>query len=150
MVEVLDVSRTLPEVAANYTDPAETERRFRDWGWRGNVARRFEASGNTSSDPDAPLSVYVSIHQFGDPTGASEELDYSFEDQAASTDAVEVDVRRLGDRQRALSLATAEGNEVTLYVRQGPVLIRLTVVSASGDPMGQAVRMLRPLIKSVA
>ena len=136
LVTVWDASRALPEVAANYTDPAETERRFMAWGWEENVIRAFEVAGE--AEPGALDAVYVSLHRFGSPEAAAAALDYSVEDQVASTGALEILGGPLGEHSRSLSTRREDGNEVTIYAQQGPILVRLTATASEGDPLASA------------
>jgi hypothetical protein len=127
-----NLRRTLPEVAANYSDPAETEERFRVWGWTENVARSYGVADGTTVSPGMTVAIYVSLHRFGTAPAAAEALDYSIADQAATTGASETTVSRpLGEYARVLQL----GNEVTIYAQHGPLLVRVTAESAKGgDP----------------
>lgn len=127
-----DSYRTLRDVAVNYTDPAETERLFRGWGWEENVTRTFEGSS-----PSGVTLVYVSIHRFGDAQGAANGLHHSVADQMASTGAWEIAVAPLGQTTRAMATA----GDVTIYAQQGDVLIRLTVAGASSThlPAAEAI-----------
>lgn len=135
LVEISEQQRTLQEVAANYRDPLETELRFAAWGWQGNATRSFDRSNEVAVLPDSTSTVYVSIHRFGTASGSANALDYSVADQAASTGATEFPIDVMGDRARALVASTVDGNETTLYVQLGNVLIRITAISESGDPL---------------
>lgn len=133
-----DLQRTLDEVAVNYGDPADIERRFTRWGWDGNVARRFTGSGESSG----LTSVYVSLHRFGSADATAQALDYSFSDQVATTEATEFRVSSsLRERVRALTTNPAARDEVTIYAQQGTVLIRVTVNSISDDSTAEALRI---------
>jgi hypothetical protein len=116
-----DQQRSLNEVASNYINPLETEALFAEWGWEGNVTRSYEGNGESSGI----TSVYVSAHRFGDSQNAANALDYSFNDQAVSTGAREIPVAQLATTSRALATTA----DVTIYVQQGDLLIRLTVTS---------------------
>ncbi len=135
--------RSLSRVTENYTDPAETEELFTEWGWDGNATRTFQGDGGNSGI----TYVYVSIHRFGTPSGASRALDYSLEDQMASTDAREVDIAPVGDRVRALSTVSSGGDETTVYTQQGDVLIRVTVVSVEGDSAQEVLNIARTCVQ---
>lgn len=149
LVPVAGQERTLEEVAQNYSDPAETARRFAEWGWEGNSVRSFGPPDGRALPPEATASVYVSIHRFGSPPAASDALDHSFEDQAATTGGGEVPVEPLGERARALRTATADGNEVTLYVQVREVVVRLTAVSPASDPTADAVAVAETILAKV-
>jgi hypothetical protein len=136
-----DQRRNLADVAINYTDPAETERLFTSWGWNGNVTRSYEGIGLSSS----VTSVYVSIHRFDSDSNAANALDYSLLDQAASTGAWEVSVAPLTETTRAL----ATGSDVTIYVQQGEVMIRLSVAAQGGDPMPAAQAIMQSILDKI-
>lgn len=133
-----DRERSLIDVAANYIDPAETERLFASWGWEGNVTRSYESTSGSSG----VTSVYVSIHRFSSARNAENGLDYSIEDQAASTEAREVAVTPLATTTRAL----ATSSDVTIYGQQGNVVIRLTVTDPNGDPMPTAEAIMESIL----
>ncbi len=133
-----DQDRSLNEVASNYIDPLETEALFAEWGWEGNVTRSYEGNGGSSGI----TSVYVSIHRFGSSRNAAKALDYSFDDQAASTGAQEIPVAELATTSRA----PATSSDVTIYAQQGDVLIRLTVSSPNGDAIETAEAIMKAII----
>lgn len=130
-----DRQRRLGQVAANYIDPVETEELFAQWEWDGNVTRTFEGDGGESGI----TYIYVSIHRFGSSSGASRALDYSVDDQLASTDASEVSVSSVGERARAMAITSGTSDEITIYTHQGNVLVRVTVSSADEDPLEEAL-----------
>jgi predicted metalloprotease len=133
-----DRDRSLPDVAANYTNPAETESLFRSWGWEGNVTRSYEGSGWSSGI----ISVYVSIHRFDSASSAVNALEYSLNDQIASTGAWEVSVAPIGETTRAL----ATSSDITIYAQEGDVVIRLTVAAPNGDPVPAAESIMRSIL----
>ncbi|MDP9364960.1 MAG: neutral zinc metallopeptidase [Chloroflexota bacterium] len=146
LVVTLELRRALPEVAANYGDPAETEQRFADWGWMDNVVREFGPADGVRLPPDATDSLYVSVHRFGDGSAAAEALDYSIANQAAATEAQAIRVGRIGDRSRALVERGEAGNAATVYAQRGTVLVRVTAVSPEGDPMADAQAVAKAVI----
>jgi hypothetical protein len=133
-----DQNRTLADVAVNYTSPSETERLFTSWGWKENVTRNYERTGWSSG----VTWVYVSIHRFDSASGALNALEYSLNDQMASTGAWEVSVSPLADTTRAL----ATSSDLTVYVQQGNLLIRLTIAAPGGDPMPMAVSIIQAIL----
>jgi len=147
-VEVTEeIQRSLPEVAANYVDPAETTRRFEAWGWRGNAARRFGPAANVRLAATATSALYVSLHRFGDAASASAALDYSVEDQLRSrAGAREVTVGATGDRARALAADDPDGVEVTVYAQRGDLLVRVTAERPVGDPIADALSVARGIV----
>lgn len=147
LVVTAEMRRTLPEVAANYDDPAEAERRFAAWGWDGNVVREFAPPDGERLPQDATASVFVSVHGFGDATSAAEALDYSVANQAATTEGVEARVGLVGDRTRALVERGAGGTAATVYAQRGAVLVRVTGASPEGDPMADALAVARAVVE---
>lgn len=145
LTSVLDEERTIDEVEANYSDPAGTVSLFTEWGWEGNVARRFEGSTNV----DGITCVYVSIHRFGSADAAAQVLDYSVADQAAATGASRITVSSIGERTRALVTTSAAGNEVTVYAQQGSILIRVTTASAMRNSNSEALRITEFVTRNV-
>lgn len=133
-----DNVRSLADVVVNYTNPVETEQLFRAWGWKGNVTRSFDGTGWSSG----VTSVYVSIHLFGSEQGAVNALDYSLQDQLASTGAWETAVSPLAQTTRAL----ATSSDVTIYAQQGNALIRLTVSATGDDPMAIAAGIMQTMV----
>ena len=136
-----DQQRSLPDVTVNYTSPMETERLFRELGWRGNVTRSYDGTGWNSG----VTAVYVSIHQFGSSRDAARALDYSLEDQTASTGAWVVAVSPLASITRAL----ATSSEVTVYAQQGTVMIRLSVTAPGGDGLETAEAIMQSILSRV-
>lgn len=128
-----DRSRSLQEITANYSSPADAEQRFRGWGWQGNVVRTL--STPAGGDAEDVSSIYVSLHEFASASAARAALDYSFDDQLATTSATEDQTIRAGAYSRAARNRTGEGNELTLYTQQGALLLRVTVLSSVGDPL---------------
>lgn len=142
-----EIERTLPEVAANYVDVAETTRLFESWGWRGNAARRFGPASNARLAATATSGLYVSLHRFGDAASASAALDHSVEDQLTTTaGAREVDVGAVGDRDRALAADDPDGVEVTVYAQRGDLLVRVTAERPVGDPIADALAVARGIV----
>ena len=140
---VSDRQRSLGQVAANYIDPAETEQRFERWEWEGNVTRTFEGDGGATGI----TYVYVSIHRFGSSSGAARALEYSVDDQMASTEAEEISIAPIGDQARALAINSSASDELTLYVQDGGVLVRVTVTSIGNDPEEVALEIAQGSVR---
>ena len=77
---------------------------------------------------------------------AADALDFSFEDQIATTGAGEVRVAAVGDRSRALEVGTADGYEVTVYAQQDDLLVRVTTGAAAGDPTDDALAVIESIL----
>lgn len=142
LVHVAEANRTLSQVTVGYRNPAETAWLFQEWGWRENVTRTYEAA----SSENAVQMVYVSIHQFGDDRGAANALDYSFQDQMSATGAWEMAPSPIAATTRAL----VTDADVTIYARQGNLLIRLTVEYPTGDPLPIAESILSSMVARAA
>lgn len=134
-----DNQRSLSDVIINYTNPVEAERLFREWGWNGNATRIYDGIGTYSG----VTSVYVSIHRLSTSRNAALALDYSIQDQAISTGAWEVSVSPLGSTTRALSTVS----DITIYVQQGNILIRLTVAPAASQSTAEDI--MRSMLATV-
>lgn len=146
MVFAGEQNRSLDEVAANYTDPAEITAIFSGWGWQGNVTRAFAMPSGVYPEQQQINGVYVSIHAFGSPQDAVAALDYSMMDQAASTGGFEVSMTPLGDYSRALLGEESYGNEITLLVQRSNLLIRLSASQLEGDASGFAVGVMQGIL----
>ncbi len=148
LVVIEDGERSLEDVAAGFSDPEDATRRFIAWGWQRNVIRAFHVPEGASFDPNEIDGIYISVHEFGSADGAAEALDYSLNVHADATDLEEISVDRLGDSSRALYGKMPYGNEITLYVQQGNVLIRLSASSPQGDPRTEAIALMQTVLNS--
>lgn len=144
-----DGERTLADVTSGFSDPEATAAQFEEWGWQGNVVRAFTVEEGTAADPDGVDGIYVSIHEFGSPEAATEALEFSAE-QHLEQDPVltEQDAPSLGGTSRALFGEQPYGNEITLYVQQDNVLIRLSANSPEGNPEDVARNLVENVLES--
>ena len=144
-----DGERALEDVTSGFSDPEATAAQFEEWGWQGNVVRAFTVEEGTAADPDGVDGIYVSIHEFGSPEAAAEALEFSAE-QHLEQDPVlaEQDAPGLGGTSRALFGEQPYGNEITLYVQQDNVLIRLSANSPEGDPEEVARNLVENVLDS--
>lgn len=148
---IQDGSRSLEDVTSGFSDPAAATARFTAWGWQRNLIRAFHTPAGAAPDPNAIDGIYVSVHEFGSPPAAAEALDYSLVVHAeAATTLDEVDAPPLGDDARALYGPLPYGNEITLYVQQGTLLIRLSASSPEGDPRAEAIALVRTMLEQVS
>jgi hypothetical protein len=85
----------------------------------------------------------VSAHRFGSSVGTAAALDYYADVRRDVLGIADDNVEPLGDQSRAIGGQTSEGVEVTVYVRRGDVLVRVTAISAWGDPTASAVAAAR-------
>ena len=141
-----DRERTLDEVTANFADPAAARQQFVEWGWQRNLIRAFHTPEDAPVAPERIDGIYVSVHEFGTPGFAAEALDYSFDVQAADGTLTEIPIDPLGETSRALYGRLPYGNEVTIYVQQGNLLIRLSASAPEGDPRDQAIDLMETML----
>lgn len=141
-----DRERALDEVTANFADPEAARRQFVAWGWQQNLIRAFHTPTGAPVEPEKIDGIYVSVHEFGSSDAAAAALDYSFDVQAAGATLKEIPVDPLGDTSRALYGTLSYGNEVTIYVQQGNLLIRLSASSPTGDPRAQAIDLMETML----
>lgn len=149
LAEVDRRSRTLAEVAENYTDVAETTQLFTSWGWQGNAVCAFALPTGQQADSGEVNGVYASIHRFSAAANARAALDFSLTEQAAGTALQEVSTRQFGEYSRALYGPTDYGNEITLLTQQGDLFIRLSVAMLDGDPTSQAEPIMESILARV-
>jgi len=151
LASVADTSRTQEEVveALGGGRPAETN--LADWGWTGNVERRFEVADPAAADPASTTVVIVSIHGFASPEAAAEALPF-FSDILVNTagyiEAEDPQVAELGDTARLLTQATDEGQNVALYIQDGSVMYRLGGFSPAGDPAADVIAVATAMLES--
>lgn len=150
LVMIEDGARSLEDVTSGFSDPAAAAERFTAWGWQRNLIRAFHTPEGAASDPTAIDGIYVSVHEFGTPPSAAEALDYSLAVHAETATLDEVDAPPLGDYARALYGPLPYGNEITLYVQQGNVLIRISASSPEGDPRAEAIALVRTMLEQVS
>jgi len=142
-------SRSLAEVAANYTNPAETQQLLITWGWQENVIQQCDVASPSALPLDSTHSLYISLHLFGSAGSAAGALNYSFSDQLDSTGAEEFQVEAIGDLTKAMSIISTDNNEITLYAQKGAILVRLTAMSPSGDPLPDLVGVAQRTLSDV-
>lgn len=148
LVTIQDGERTLDDVASGFSDPEATIDQFVEWGWQRNVVRAFHLPEDVDAGPGQIDGIYMSVHEFGSPQAAADALDYSIEVHAAGADFEELPDVQLGDYSRALYGEMSYGDEVTLYVQQGNMLIRLSAASPEGDPTEEATELMQTALDS--
>lgn len=138
-LEIIDDSdHSLDDITANFRDPAAARKQFLAWGWQRNHVRAFHASPGHIRANSKIDGVYISVHVFGSPDNAVAALDSLFGVLAADPRLKEIPVDPLGGYSRALYGTLNYGNEITIYVQQDNLLIRLSASSPTGDPRAQA------------
>src|ERR671910_1119824 len=137
-VVVDDRTRTLAEQATGFANADEAARLLAGWDWQENVFQVFQTAESTSSG--APLATLdISLTRFANAEGAALALPYFLSDRAAVLAQHEVKSQNLtpqliGDETHVLSGPVEGGDDVTLYVRTGALLLRLSLTTTSGAP----------------
>jgi quercetin dioxygenase-like cupin family protein len=149
LVIVGEESRSLDEVAQNYTDPAETVSLFQSLGWQGNVTRAFNMPQGVAQPPGEVEGVYVSIHAFSSPENARAALDFSLTEQMAGTNLSEISISPMGDYSRALYGPVSYGMEITFLVQKGNLLLRLSASSRDSDPTVDGAAAMNAILAKI-
>jgi len=132
-------TRTLAEQATGFANADGAARMLAGWGWQENVFRVFKtADVNSTGAPVATLDI--SLTRFANTEGATNALPYFLSDRAAVLAQFEVKSQNvtpqpIGDEMRVLSGPVEGGNDATLYVRTGALLLRLSLTTSSGAPL---------------
>ena len=131
-------TRTLAEQATGFANADEAARLLADWDWQENVFQVFQTAESTPAG--APLATLdISLTRFANAEGAAQALPYFLSDRAAVLAQHEVksqnlSPRPIGDETRVLSGPVEGGDDTTLYVRTGALLLRLSLTTTSGAP----------------
>lgn len=118
-------------ITDTFPDPEDAAQRFDEWLFHENDFRSFAAPDGTSA---GTTSLDFSLHRFGSDIGASQALPYYAAGRAAIMNLETISAEPIGDQSWAISGPVPWGNEVTLYVRSGPILARITASTLTGDP----------------
>ena len=117
-------ARSAGTIAATFPDVAEAERLFQDWGWRESAAHVF-----TGSTPSGTTRVETSVFRLENDQAASEALPYFLDARAQALGLSEsASPSARADEARAISGPVQDGHEVTVYLRRGPDLFRVTAI----------------------
>ena len=133
-------ARQAEEITATFPDPDDAAQRFSAWGWQETVYREF-------ASPDGTTSVSVSLHRFADPQSAADAVPYLAEARAVALGLDPIPVADIGDQVAAVAGEVAGGQEVSLYVQQGAVVARVTVVTAAGEPLAMAREIASAMLR---
>ncbi len=147
LVIIDEGERTLRDVTQGFTDPDEATSMLVEWGWERNVIRAFHTPDDAESDPEEIDGIYISVHEFESSDAAAEALDYSVDIHLADTNLAERDQDELGETSRVLFGEQPYGDEITLYVQEDDVLIRLSASSPEGDPTEEAIALMEWMIE---
>ena len=136
---------TEEEVAAALGNEEESAALLDEWGWREGAVRQFNMDGEPAAEDTSVL--IGSVHRFGSSSAANEALTYFSDAVAGPQDLDDIEVDTIGDETRALSGQTDAGaNQVILYIRNGPYLLRIAGTSAEGDPTDAVVALAEQLV----
>src|SRR5215212_4902372 len=131
-------TRSLAEQATGFANADEAARLLAGWDWQENVFQVFQTVDSTPTG--APLATLdISLTRFANAEGAAEALPYFLRDRAAVLAQFEVKSqnvtpRPIGDEMRVLSGPVEGGDNTTLYVRTGALLLRLSQTATTGAP----------------
>jgi hypothetical protein len=136
-----DRPRTLDEQANGFADPGEAARLLAGWNWQEN-AFQFSTRGQPAETID------ISLTRFADDDGAAQALPFFLEDRAAILGQREVgNLNPIGDEARALDGFIPGGFDYTLYVRSGPLLLRVSATAAQGSPTVSPEQIARGILQ---
>lgn len=144
LVEIERGSRDLDAIAAGFPSPDEAAQLMTAWGWAGNAY--FNFAGVTAS---GTTSLEVSFHLFDGEPGATEAMSYFAAGRATVRGYDPLPFERVGDDALAIGGPVAGGTEVTIYLRIGAYLVRISAVSPSGDPYGDAAATARGVVRDL-
>ena len=135
LVQSEDRTRTLDEQAAMFANAGEMIQLLTQWGWQENVFRVYQSTIPASNGAPS-ATIDVSLTRFASQDGAAAALPVFLQDRAAVLGQSEVQrPLQLGDETRALTGSTPQGDDVTLYVLQGNLLLRVSVTTLQGTPI---------------
>ncbi|MFN8592538.1 MAG: hypothetical protein U0031_13855 [Thermomicrobiales bacterium] len=141
-----DRARSLAEQAAAFANPDDAARRLSDWGWQENAFIVFQSTvPTTSGAPSATLDI--SLTRFATADGAAQALPYFLQDRTVVLGQQENPVAPpLGDEARTVSGTVENGFDVTLYVRAGTLLLRISATTAAGTPPTAPEQLARGIL----
>jgi hypothetical protein len=130
-------ARSAASIATTFPDVSEAERLFQEWGWRESAARVFTEATATGTN-----RVEVSVFRMADAEAAAAALPYFIDARAAALGLSGVPApASTADEARAASGPVEGGVEVTVFLRRGAHLFRVTAIGVD-DPMGVLTRLL--------
>jgi hypothetical protein len=131
-------SRPLDEQASGFADAGQAAQSLAAWGWQENAFKVFESSEMTDGGKPA-ATVDISLTRFATAQDAALALPYFVQDRAAVLGQREApQAQRVGDETRALSGPVDGGEDLTFYVRSGPLLLRISATSATNSGLSMA------------
>jgi hypothetical protein len=135
---------TAEAIPLTFPEPAEAAERLARWGWQEHAYRSFVVADEPPRG--APSSVEISLHQFATDSGAASALPYFAEARSEARGLSVVPIEPMQPDEAVVVGQRAEANEVTLYLRLGNVLVRVTAVV----PDGPAESVAREVADAVA
>ena len=101
------------------------------WGWQQGAFRTL----GCASPPDGEVGwVEIVADLFADPVSAQQAVAYFADVRAESGRRTFGPSPGIGDHAVSLAGLASNGNEVTIYASQGPLLVRVTGVAPEGIP----------------
>jgi hypothetical protein len=141
-------ARSREAIVNSFSDPDAAALQFDDWGWQAHAYRTFAAPAGSVA-PESTYYIDVSVHQFASAEGAAQALPYYAADRAEQLGLQVVAVDPIGDSSTAIAGTLENGNETTVYVQSGGMLIRLTGWSATGDPTLDVIGVMQAILSEV-
>jgi hypothetical protein len=127
-------TRTLAEQATGFANLDEAMRLLTNWSWQENAFAVFEAVEPTGAGTTV-ARLDISLTRFADAEGASLAMPYFLVDRAAVTgqgETKQLSQMAVGDELRILNGPVEGGEDTTLYVRSGALLMRISATSVTG------------------
>jgi hypothetical protein len=125
-----DGALTVEAMPLTFPEPTEAAERLARWGWQENAYRGFVVAGEQT--PGAPSAVEISLHRFASDSGAGSALPYFADARAEVRGLSVVPTESISPDESVVVGQAAEGNEATLFLRLGDVLVRVTAVVPDG------------------
>ena len=137
-----DRPRSLEEQATGFSDAAQAAQLLASWGWQENALQRFASDTET---------VDISATRFASADGAAQALPFFLNDRAAILGQQESSsIVPIGDEARAVNGFYNGLYDYTLYVRSGPLLMRISAASESGSPHASPEAIAQGIIDRAA
>ncbi len=121
-----DGAITAQAIPLTFPAPAEAAERLARWRWQEHASRRFIAAGEPV--PGRPSSVEISLHRFASDAGAVSALPYFAEARSEARGLSVVSIEAVRPDEAVVIGQGVEGNQFTLFVRLGNLLVRVTAV----------------------
>ena len=143
-----DGAITADAMPLTFPAPAEAAERLARWGWQEHASRRFIAA--RAPVPGTPSAVEISLHRFASDAGAAAALPYFAEARAGARGLSMMPTEPMRPDEAAVAGEGVEGNEFTLFVRLGNVLVRVTVVGSDATAEDVARKVANAVLAKAA